>query len=61
MLDHRLPYTLCEYLDVAVRRAAELTRSGDMVILSPASSSFDQFKSFEDRGHVFESLVCALD
>ena len=30
---------------------------GDTVLFSPASSSFDQFKNFEDRGKYFKDLV----
>ena len=51
----------CDELSVAVQRAALIAESGDMVLLSPASSSFDQFKSFEERGERFESLVWALN
>ena len=50
----------CDLLDVAVQRASALERSAEMVLLSPASSSFDQFKSFEERGERFEALVHAL-
>jgi UDP-N-acetylmuramoylalanine--D-glutamate ligase len=48
-------------LDAAVKRAAELARPGDVVLLSPACSSFDQFKNFEQRGERFRELVRALD
>lgn len=50
----------CDLLDVAVQRASALEGSAEMVLLSPASSSFDQFKSFEERGERFEALVHAL-
>lgn len=45
----------------AVRRAAEVTPSGGTVLLSPACSSFDMFKSAEDRGAQFEALVKELE
>jgi UDP-N-acetylmuramoylalanine--D-glutamate ligase len=47
-------------LDAAVTRAAEIAEPGDVVLLSPACASFDQFESFEQRGERFRSLVEAL-
>ena len=44
----------------AVRLAAERTGEGDVVLLSPASTSFDRFRNFEERGRVFKELVAAL-
>jgi UDP-N-acetylmuramoylalanine--D-glutamate ligase len=44
----------------AVARAAELAAPGDVVLLSPACASFDQFSSFEDRGRQFQAAVHAL-
>jgi UDP-N-acetylmuramoylalanine--D-glutamate ligase len=50
----------CGDLAAAVARAREVAREGDLVVLSPASSSFDQFSGFEDRGRRFLALVAAL-
>lgn len=47
--------------DAAVRTAAGLARSGDCVLLSPASASFDQFENFERRGEHFAELVAELE
>ena len=44
----------------AVALADERTQDGDIVILSPASTSFDRFKNFEERGRVFKDLVRQL-
>ena len=50
----------CVDLQEAVEKARGLARSGDVVIMSPASASFDRFKNFEERGNVFKSLVNSL-
>jgi UDP-N-acetylmuramoylalanine--D-glutamate ligase len=47
-------------LPEAVRLAAAQARPGDRVLLSPACSSFDQFKDYAERGRVFQELVRAL-
>jgi UDP-N-acetylmuramoylalanine--D-glutamate ligase len=47
----------CETLDKAVNMAANAAHPGDIVLLAPACSSFDQFESYEHRGRVFKQLV----
>jgi UDP-N-acetylmuramoylalanine--D-glutamate ligase len=47
----------CETLDNAVSAAASAAHPGDVVLLAPACSSFDQFESYEHRGRVFKELV----
>ncbi len=44
----------------AVNEAAQAACPGDSVLMSPACSSFDQFKDYAHRGKVFEELVRAL-
>ena len=47
-------------LETAVEEAARRAGAGDAVLLSPACASFDQFRNFEHRGEVFETLVRGL-
>jgi len=54
-----VPCTRATTLADAVEKAHALAQSGDVVLLSPGCSSFDMFKSFEDRGDQFRELVCA--
>ncbi len=44
-------------LETAVRQAFEETVPGDVILLSPACASFDQFQDFEHRGRMFKELV----
>ena len=48
-------------LATAVERAATAAQPGEVVLLSPACASFDQFESFEQRGEVFRALVQDLE
>ncbi len=41
----------------AVSAAREAAQSGDIVVLSPASASFDMFKNFEERGNYYKEIV----
>jgi UDP-N-acetylmuramoylalanine--D-glutamate ligase len=50
-----------ETLQAAVAKAAKAATVGDVVLLSPACSSFDQFENYEQRGRVFRQLVNELD
>ena len=47
----------CETLENAVNAAAAAAHPGDVVLLAPACSSFDQFDSYEHRGRIFKELV----
>jgi UDP-N-acetylmuramoylalanine--D-glutamate ligase len=47
-------------LERALGAAAAEAQAGDIVLLSPACASFDQFTSFEDRGDTFRRLVAEL-
>lgn len=48
---------MCESFEQAVNKSREISESGDIVSLSPASASFDLFKNFEERGNLFKKIV----
>jgi UDP-N-acetylmuramoylalanine--D-glutamate ligase len=48
-------------IEKAVNEAAKAAAPGDVVLLSPACSSFDQFENYEHRGRVFRQTVMELD
>ena len=52
--------TDCGDFESAVRAAAAAAQEGDVVLMSPASASFDQFKNFMVRGDYFKKLVMEL-
>jgi UDP-N-acetylmuramoylalanine--D-glutamate ligase len=47
----------CETLERAVTAAGNAARPGEVVLLAPACSSFDQFENYEQRGKMFKELV----
>jgi UDP-N-acetylmuramoylalanine--D-glutamate ligase len=57
LLEGKLRVERCELISEAVRRAAEAARPGDVVLLSPACASYDQFRDYEKRGHHFRQMV----
>ena len=50
----------CGDFETAVRRAAADAKPGDVVLMSPASAAFDQFKNFMVRGAFFKKIVMEL-
>ncbi|WP_338466444.1 UDP-N-acetylmuramoyl-L-alanine--D-glutamate ligase [Novosphingobium sp. ZN18A2] len=60
LLQPVMPVTRSELLCDAVRQAMDAARPGDVIMLSPACASFDQFRDFEARGDAFRQVVEAL-
>jgi UDP-N-acetylmuramoylalanine--D-glutamate ligase len=54
------PIVAADTLPGAVRAAADAARPGDVVVFSPACSSFDMFRNFEERGEAFRRAVMEL-
>ncbi|MBO5940621.1 MAG: hypothetical protein J6R18_05450 [Kiritimatiellae bacterium] len=52
-----VPCELCGTLENAVSRAKQEAQKGDCVLLSPGTASFDQFKSYSERGDMFVSYI----
>jgi len=50
----------CGDFETAVRRAAAEAENGDVILMSPASAAFDQFKNFMERGKFFKKMVMEL-
>lgn len=55
-----LPIYMCTTLKQTIDVAKKEAKSGDVVLFSPASASFDLFKNFADRGNQFKKLVNEL-
>lgn len=60
LLEGSIPVQRCELLCEAVQRAAAQAVPGDVVLLSPACASFDQFRDYEKRGDHFREIVRAV-
>ena len=56
-----LPIYIIDDFRQAVLSAADSAKEGDVVILSPACSSFDKFKNFVERGNTFRSIILGLE
>lgn len=53
-------FSLCADFSTAVRLATFIAKTGQSVLLSPASASFDEFAGYEERGDAFIKLVEGL-
>ena len=54
-------FSLCSEFETAVHIAKFISKPGQCVLLSPASSSFDCFANYEERGNAFKKLVEGFD
>jgi UDP-N-acetylmuramoylalanine--D-glutamate ligase len=54
-----VPVVSAGTLGEAVTRAGAAAQPGEIVLLAPACSSFDQFENYEHRGRVFKETVMA--
>ena len=60
LLEGQVPVTRSEMMCEAIRQAMVVALPGDVVLLSPACASFDQFRDYEARGDTFRQIVQAL-
>ncbi|WP_225204845.1 UDP-N-acetylmuramoyl-L-alanine--D-glutamate ligase [Novosphingobium huizhouense] len=60
LLEPVMPVQRSEMLCDAVRHAMDAAKPGEVIMLSPACASFDQFRNFEARGDSFRQIVEAL-
>jgi len=60
LLEGRVRVERCELISEAVRRSEAAARPGEVVLLSPACASYDQFRDYEKRGHHFRQMVGAI-
>jgi UDP-N-acetylmuramoylalanine--D-glutamate ligase len=60
LAQHGVPFSEVGTLESATAAAFTAARAGDVVLLSPACASWDQFTGFDQRGDRFRDLVRAL-
>ena len=55
-----IPTYVCDYITDATEKAYEVSSEGDVILLSTASASWDQFKECEIRGNIFKEIARSL-
>ncbi len=58
-MNHNHTY-IVDNLEAAIYKAYEIAKENDIVLLSPSTSSFDEFSGYEQRGRVFKEIVNSL-
>ncbi len=58
--ENHVDSVVLDTLEEATKKAYEISKEGDVILLSPACASWDQFKDFEVRGDTFKKLVNEL-
>ena len=59
--EHSINVFRVKNMEEAVYTAKRNANPGDIVLLSPASTSFDLYKNFAERGNVFKEIVCKMN
>jgi UDP-N-acetylmuramoylalanine--D-glutamate ligase len=59
--NQRFTLHCCTHLQEAVQTAYKISQPGDIVLLSPGGTSYDEFKDFEERGEMFKLWVQQLE
>ena len=60
ILAPHMPVQRSEMMCEAIQQAMAAAKPGDVILLSPACASFDQFRDYEARGDAFRQIVEAL-
>ena len=60
-IKNNIDVTVTDNLEDAVHAAYNMSLDGDIILLSPACASWDQYKNFEDRGNEFKKVVRNLN
>ena len=55
-----IPTYMCDYITDATQKAYEVSEKGDVILLSPGSASWDQYKECEERGTLFKETARTL-
>jgi UDP-N-acetylmuramoylalanine--D-glutamate ligase len=59
-MEYGIPCEVVDTLEAATKIAYNFASEGDIILLSPACASWDQFKDFEIRGKIFKEYVSQL-